>query len=157
MKDFSKWLEAWKNYPPIPDWLTNLGTIAFSVILVLMSVGIIVGLIGTFLRDSCLFARIIVSSLVSGLVGVFLLICVSCLVCNYYEEHSTAPPTIREQISKVWNLDDIDCDFPTQSKLPTEDLKCVVYRGDEKTKITLHANENKLGLYTHDGKRLPIK
>lgn len=67
------------------------------------------------------------------------------------------PPTIREQISKVWNLDDIDCDFPTQSKLPTEDLKCVVYRGDEKTKITLHANENKLGLYTHDGKRLPIK
>lgn len=69
MKDFSKWLEAWKNYPPIPDWLTNLGTIAFSVILVLMSVGIIVGLIGTFLRDSCLPARIIVSSLVSGACG----------------------------------------------------------------------------------------
>lgn len=157
MKDFSKWLEAWKNYPPIPDWLTNLGTIAFSVILVLMAVGIIVGFIGAFLRDSLLFVRIIFMSLISGLIGVLILMCVSCLVCNYYEQHSTAPPTIREQISKVWNLDDIDCDFPSKNKLPTEDLKCVVYRGDEKTKVTLHASENRLGLYTQDGKRFPIK
>lgn len=76
---------------------------------------------------------------------------------NYYEQRSTAPPTIREQISKVWNLDDIDCDFSSKDKLPAEDLKCVVYRGDKKTKVTLHASENKLGLYTQDGKRFPIK
>lgn len=121
MKDFSNWLEAWKNYPPVPDWLNILGTI------------------------------------VSGLIGVLLVMCVSDLIDNYYEQRSTAPPTIREQISKVWNLDDIDCDFSSKDKLPTEDLKCVVYRGDKKTKVTLHASENKLGLYTQDGKRFPIK
>lgn len=74
---------------------------------------------------------------------------------NYYEQRSTAPPTVREQISKVWNLDGIDCDFSSKDKLPTEDLKCVVYRGGKKTKVTLHASENKLGLYTQDGKRFP--
>lgn len=47
--------------------------------------------------------------------------------------------------------------FLAKNKLPTEDLKCVVYRGDKKTKVTLHASENKLGLYTQDGKRFPIK
>lgn len=141
MKDFSNWLEAWKNYPPVPDWLNILGTIVIGVLLVLMAVGIIVGFI----------------SLVSGLIGVLLVMCVSGLIDNYYEQRSTAPPTIREQISKVWNLDDIDCDFSSKDKLPTEDLKCVVYRGDKKTKVTLHASENKLGLYTQDGKRFPIK
>lgn len=24
MKDFSKWLEAWENYPPVPDWMYTL-------------------------------------------------------------------------------------------------------------------------------------
>lgn len=157
MKDFSNWLEAWKNYPPVPDWLNILGTIVIGVLLVLMAVGIIVGFIGAFLRDSLLFVRIIFISLVSGLIGVLLVMCVSGLIDNYYEQRSTAPPTIREQISKVWNLDDIDCDFSSKDKLPTEDLKCVVYRGDKKTKVTLHASENKLGLYTQDGKRFPIK
>lgn len=107
MKDFSNWLEAWKNYPPVPDWLNILGTIVIGVLLVLMAVGIIVGFI----------------SLVSGLIGVLLVMCVSGLIDNYYEQRSTAPPTIREQISKVWNLDDIDCDFSSKDKLPTEDLK----------------------------------
>lgn len=157
MKDFSNWLEAWKNYPPVPDWLNILGTIVIGVLLVLMAVGIIVGFIGAFLRDSLLFVRIIFISLVSGLIGVLLVMRVSDLIDNYYKQRSTAPPTIREQISKVWNLDDIDCDFPNKDKLPTEDLKCVVYRGDKKTKVTLHASENKLGLYTQDGKRFPIK
>lgn len=157
MKDFSNWLEAWKNYPPVPDWLNILGTIVIDVLLVLMTVGIIVSFIGAFLRNSLLFVRIIGISLVSGFMGVFLVMCVSGLIDNYYEQRSTAPPTIREQISKVWNLDDIDCDFSSKDKLPTEDLKCVVYRGDKKTKVTLHASENKLGLYTQDGKRFPIK
>jgi len=58
---------------------------------------------------------------------------------------------------RALSLDDIDCDFSSKDKLPTEDLKCVVYRGDKKTKVTLHASENKLGLYTQDGKRFPIK
>ena len=137
MKDFSNWLEAWKNYPPVPDWLNILGTIVIGVLLVLMAVGIIVGFIGAFLRDSLLFVRIIFISLVSGLIGVLLVMCISDLIDNYYEQRSTAPPTIREQISKVW--------------------KYVVYRGDKKTKVTLHASENKLGLYTQDGKRFPIK
>ena len=70
MKDFSNWLEAWKNYPPVPDWLNILGTIVIGVLLVLMAVGIIVGFIGAFLRDSLLFVRIIFISLVSGLIGV---------------------------------------------------------------------------------------
>lgn len=30
MKDFSNWLEAWKNYPPVPDWLNILGTIVIG-------------------------------------------------------------------------------------------------------------------------------
>lgn len=96
MKDFSNWLEAWKNYPPVPDWLNILGTIVIGVLLVLMAVGIIVGFIGAFLRDSLLFVRIIGISLVSGFMGVFLVMCVSGLIDNYYEQRSTAPPTIRE-------------------------------------------------------------
>lgn len=116
MKDFSNWLEAWKNYPPVPDWLNILGTIVIGVLLVLMAVGIIVGFIGAFLRDSLLFVRIIFISLVSGLIGVLLVMCISDLIDNYYEQRSTAPPTIREQISKVWNLDDIDCDFSSKEQ-----------------------------------------
>lgn len=66
-------------------------------------------------------------------------------------------PLFASRFPKFWNLDDIDCDFSSKDKLPTEDLKCVVYRGDKKTKVTLHASENKLGLYAQDGKRFPIK
>lgn len=68
------------------------------------AVGIIVGFIGAFLRDSLLFVRIIFISLVNGLIGVLLVMCVSDLIDNYYEQRSTAPPTIREQISKVLEL-----------------------------------------------------
>lgn len=48
MKDFSNWLEAWKNYPPVPDWLNILGTIVIGVLLVLMAVGILSALSGLF-------------------------------------------------------------------------------------------------------------
>lgn len=157
MKDFSNWLEAWKNYPPVPDWLNIFRHYCYWCSPSIDGRRNNCRLYRGFLRDSLLFVRIIGISLVSGFMGVFLVMCVSGLIDNYYEQRSTAPPTIREQISKVWNLDDIDCDFSSKDKLPTEDLKCVVYRGDKKTKVTLHASENKLGLYTQDGKRFPIK
>lgn len=31
MKDFSKWLEAWENYPPVPDWMYTLDLAAVGI------------------------------------------------------------------------------------------------------------------------------
>ena len=88
-----------------------------------------------------------------GIIGILLGFLFSVFVNVYYEGKASAPLTLREQISTVWNLEDIDCDSLPKRKLPTEDLKCVVYKGDKRIKVTLHASESKVGLYTSDGKR----
>lgn len=152
MKDFSKWLEAWENYPPVPDWMSTLDLAVVEIFGCAAILGLVIGIFGVSSYESGL-GKIACISFAVGIIGILLGFFFSVFVNVYYEGKASAPLTLREQISTVWNLEDIDCDSLPKRKLPTEDLKCVVYKGDKRIKVTLHASESKVGLYTSDGKR----
>lgn len=152
MKDFSKWLEAWENYPPVPDWMSTLDLAVVGIFGCVAIFGLVIGICGVNSYESGL-GKIAHISFAVGIIGILLEFLFSVFVNVYHEGKVSVPSTLREQISTVWNLEDIDCDSLPKRELPTENLKCVVYKGDKKIKVTLHASESKVGLYTSDGKR----
>lgn len=46
MKDFSKWLEAWENYPPVPDWMSTLDLAVVGISVCAAILGLVIGICG---------------------------------------------------------------------------------------------------------------
>lgn len=46
MKDFSKWLEAWENYPPVPDWMSTLDLAVVGIFGCAAILGLVIGIFG---------------------------------------------------------------------------------------------------------------
>lgn len=133
MKDFSKWLEAWENYPPVPDWMSTLDLAVVGIFGCAAIFGLVIGIFGVSSYESGL-GKIACISFGVGIIGILLVFLFSVFVNVYYEGKASAPLTLREQISTVWNLEDIDCDSLPKRELPTEDLKCVVTRVTRESK-----------------------
>ena len=71
MKDFSKWLEAWENYPPVPDWMYTLDLAAVGIFGCAAILGLVIGICGVNSYESGL-GKIAHISFAVGMIGILL-------------------------------------------------------------------------------------
>lgn len=71
MKDFSKWLEAWENYPPVPDWMSTLDLAVVGIFGCAAIFGLVIGIFGVSSYESGL-GKIACISFGVGIIGILL-------------------------------------------------------------------------------------
>lgn len=84
MKDFSKWLEAWENYPPVPDWMSTLDLAVVGIFGCAAILGLVIGIFGVSSYESGL-GKIACISFAVGIIGILLGFLFSVFVNVYYE------------------------------------------------------------------------
>lgn len=87
MKDFSKWLEAWENYPPVPDWMSTLDLAVVGIFGCAAILGLVIGIFGVSSYESGL-GKIACISFAVGSIGILLGFLFSVFVNVYYEGKS---------------------------------------------------------------------
>lgn len=78
MKDFSKWLEAWENYPPVPDWMYTLDLAAVGIFGCAAILGLVIGICGVNSYESGL-GKIAHISFAVGIIGILFRISFQCI------------------------------------------------------------------------------
>lgn len=168
MVDFSKWENMWNTYAPsnkpVPGSpaaiCNNLGTtIAMLGILALIATAIH----AYMFRDERSF-RLTVATGATAIVGVLLIFAATFLPAH--TPPTAEPPTLAEQITRTWNLDDLDNCKKTNDTTPSDDSglpkselrdgdwKCVAYVDGHDRNVTVHIKDHKVGLYTQNSKTL---
>lgn len=166
MKDFTKWAAMWDAYAESNPGDPTPGTPAAicSNIGLIMAIG---GIIGAFIRLASESDKLVTTSAavsLAGLLGVALLLASSFLP-SHNDAHVSEPPALSTQIERTWGLDEMgDCkntshgltDSPSlpKSSLDDGDWKCVAYTDNQRTEVTVHIKDDKVGLYDTDGKAL---
>ena len=170
MVDFSTWENLWNTYAPSGKLTpgspaaicNNLGTI----IAVLGFLALIATVIHAYMFRDERSSRLAVVTGVTTIVGASLM-----LVAVFLPMHTTStaePPTLAEQITRTWNLDDLDnCKRTSDTGVPYDNLpkselwdgdwKCVAYTDGHDRNVTVHIKDHKVGLYTQNGKTLKVE
>lgn len=160
MRDFSKWASLWDAYSPARNVVSGspadvcgfLGSaIAVGGFIALMAILLFCVATGKEINPDSIFCCVVVPVSLGMVVAA-----ASSFLPSYTS--TPEPPELSERIVTTWKLDDLtDCANRDGKSLPEKyledgDWSCSVYKNDRRSKVTVHINGDKVGLYDSKGK-----